>query len=266
MRRIILVLFFACLGAGAARAQLFIEEGKVVLAVSGGDRVNKSLTIHNTSKDPVDVKVYWEDFEYQPPYDGTKNFMPAGSSKTSASQWVSFSPQTFRLPAFARQQIDYSVSVPSQVTEGHYGALFFEKAGDNVKTETGVSVIVRVGCLFFIEPKDKSKKAVISDIQLGGKKLQGAFTNQGNAILIPRMTYNIMDEREGVVADRGEVKKSYVPPGATAQWEITLPQGLNAANYTLILNTDLDNGDVIVKEIQLSRGASGALELKNIRD
>ena len=111
-----------------AQAQLFLEQAKVSLDVSGGEHLNGSLLIHNTSSEAVNIKVYWEDFEYKPPYDGSKNFLPAGTAPASASQWVTFSPQTFSIPAFGQQKIDYTVSVPSQIQEGHYGVLFFERS------------------------------------------------------------------------------------------------------------------------------------------
>ena len=99
--RIIFLLFCAVgLLTAQAQAQLFLEQGKVSLAVSGGDHLNGTLLIHNTSSESADIKVYWEDFEYKAPYDGTKNFLPAGTAPGSASQWVAFSPQTFTLPPF----------------------------------------------------------------------------------------------------------------------------------------------------------------------
>ena len=100
---ILLGVFFPA----TAKAQLFLEEGKVVLAVAGGDRINKSLTVTNTSKEELRVKVYWEDFQYQPPYDGTKKFFPAGIGPASASKWINHSPQEITLPAFGKQKIRF---------------------------------------------------------------------------------------------------------------------------------------------------------------
>src|ERR1700679_3463586 len=126
LRIVVLTLCLAGIITGEAKAQLFLEDGKKVLAVSGGDHLNGSLLIHNTSSQQADVKVYWEDFEYKPPYDGSKNFLPAGTAPASASQWVIFSPQTFSIPAFGQQKVSYTVSVPAVIQAGHYGVLFFE--------------------------------------------------------------------------------------------------------------------------------------------
>ena len=177
-------------------AQLFLEDGKVTLAVSGGEHTNGSLLIHNTSSEQADIKVYWEDFEYKAPYDGTKNFLPAGTAPASASQWVTFSPQVFTMPAFGQQRIDYTVTVPSQIQEGHYGVLFFERSSDPLKNEGGVTLVTRVGCLFFIEPRIRSKKLFYKILDLKANSITANFVNQGNVILIPRTTYYIM-QKEG---------------------------------------------------------------------
>ena len=177
-----------------AHAQFFLEQAKVSLAVSGGDHRNGSLLIHNTSRRSGVYQVYWEDFEYKAPYDGTKNFLPAGTAPGSASQWVTFSPQTFTMPGFGQQSIDYTVTVPSQIQEGHYGVLFFERTADPLKMKQGLSVVTRIGCLFFIEPNNKDKKAVIQDIAVKANGLTASFVNQGNVVLIPHTTYYIMQE------------------------------------------------------------------------
>ena len=246
-------------------AQLFLEQGKVVIAVSPGEHTSGSLLIHNTSSDKSIVKVYWEDFEYKTPYDGTKEFLPAGTAPGSASQWVIFSPQVFTLPAFGRQKINYTVTVPSTIKEGHYGVLFFERSSDPLNSDTGVTLVTRVGCLFFIEPKEKNKKAVLQDIGLKGNNLTASFVNQGTVVLIPHTTYYIM-EGEGMVLLRGEAKKLYIPAGATASLEIPLKKEFKAGQYTLVVNSDLEDGDVVVKEIGLAVNGSGQLTIENTQN
>jgi len=260
----IIFLMFSIVGilATDANAQLFLEQGKVVIAVSPGEHSSGSLLIHNTSSDKSIVKVYWEDFEYKTPYDGTKEFLPAGTAPGSASQWVIFSPQVFTLPAFGRQKIDYTVTVPSTIKEGHYGVLFFERSSDPLNSDTGVTLVTRVGCLFFIEPKEKNKKADLQNMGIKDSSFTTTFVNQGNVVLIPHTTYYIM-EGEGVVLIRGEAKKLYVPPGASASLEIPLKKKFKPGQYTLVVNSDLEDGDVVVKEIGLTVDPSGQLVIGN---
>ena len=263
----IIFLVFCAVGMlnAQAQAQLFLEQAKVSLDVSGGEHLNGSLLIHNTSSDAMNIRVYWEDFEYKAPYDGTKNFLPAGTAPASASQWVTFSPQTFTMPAFGQQKIDYTVSVPSQIEEGHYGVLFFERSVTGKLNNEAVSLVTRIGCLFFIEPGNKSKKAVLQDIVLKADSLTVSFVNQGNVILIPHTTYYVMQEG-GLVLNRGESKKLYVPPGVSASLEVPLKKKLDPGHYTLVVNSDLEGGDVVVKEIGLAVDASGQLTIENSQD
>lgn len=265
IKKILWMVVFCVACAGQAGAQFFIEEGKVVLPVSGGERVNKFITIDNTSKEAMDVKVYWEDFQYQAPFDGSKQFLPAGTAPGSASGWVQYMPQEFRIPPFGKQKIDYTVSVPQNVTGGHYGVLFFEKSAGSAADATGVKIVTRIGCLFFIEAKDSVKKASLGDVVLAGNAVTGSLTNSGNVVLIPRTTYYMMD-MSGMVVDRGELARLYVPPDGVASWKMTLPQGLAAGKYSLILNADLDEGDIVVKEITLDRNSSGEFVVEKVQD
>ena len=248
-----------------AKAQLFLEQGKVNITVSNGEHTNGSLLIHNTSSEKANIKVYWEDFEYKAPYDGTKEFLPAGTAPASASSWVSFSPQVFTMPAFGQQKIDYTVTAPAQVQGGHYGVLFFERSSDLPTSDAGVTLVTRVGCLFFIEPKDKKKKAVLQDIGVKPEGITANFVNQGDVILIPHTTYYIM-QQDGLVSLRGESKKLYVPPGVSAPLAISLKKKLSQGNYTLVVNCDLEEGDVVIKEIGLAVDASGQLTVTNSQD
>lgn len=260
MRFIAFTILLACcvLFPVTAKAQLFLEDGKVVLAVSPGDHINKSLTVSNTSAEELHVKVYWEDFQYQPPYDGTKKFFPAGVGPASASKWVTYSPQEITLPPYGKQKIDYSISVPEQISGGYYGVLFFERTGVTIKDVSGLDIITRVGCLFFIEPKDAVRKASVDKISVNGSKLTGDFINTSAITLIPRIVYYIMEEG-GMVKDRGELKKIYVPAGATASWELPVPADLEAGHYSVVINIDLGNESVATKEVSLTKDVAGQL-------
>ncbi len=251
--------------SSTANAQLFLEEGKVVLAVEGGDHINKSLLISNTSAESIRVKVYWEDFQYEAPFEGTKKFLPAGVGPASASSWVSYTPQEFTLPAFAKQKIDYSISVPQGINSGHYGVLFFERSGQNVKDVSGLDIIVRVGCLFFFEPKNAPRRASVDNVTIKGENIVGDFTNTSALTILPRMVYYITDEG-GLVKDRGELKKLYVPAAASVSWELPLPSNLSPGRYSIVMNIDLSDENVLTKELSLTKGVSGQLSLEQTKD
>jgi hypothetical protein len=157
------------------------------------------------------------------------------------------------------------MTVPSQAKGGYYGVLFFEKKSAPLSTGTALDIVTRVGCLFFIESKDSTRKGAIEGLQISADTLSGSFINQGDVVLIPTTTYYIMDEG-GMVVDRGEVGKLYLPPGATAPWQFNVPGNLGSGRYSLIINSDLGEGNVVVKEIALAKDASGRITIEGTRD
>jgi len=248
-----------------AEAQLFIEDGKVVLSASGGEHINKSVTVVNTSKEQAQVRVYWEDFQYQPPYDGTKKFYPAGVGPASASKFINYSPQEISIPPFGKEKIDYTINVPDQFDKGLYGVLFFEQTGTGVKKDvTGVNIVTRAGALFFIEPKAAARESALDKIEIKDGNVSGSFVNKSSITLIPRMVYYFMED-EGMVKDRGELKNLYVPSGETASWSFPMPTDLTGGHYTLVINADLGDENVLTKEIALTKAGSNQWSL-NIGD
>lgn len=246
-------------------AQILIEEGKVKLDVNATESISKSLNIYNTSKESIPVKVYWQDFQYVPPFDGTKNFSPAGSDAHSVSKWITFSPAEFVLPPNSRKELRYSIKVPEGVKGGYYGVLFFEKGVVDRESITGVNLITRVGCLFFLETKDKSKQSEISEMSIANKELHGNFLNKGDVIQIPQGIFYIMD-KEGIVIDRGELQKFYLPPAKSAKFSVPLPKDLTEGSYTTVITFDLDEGDSVVKEVDFQNDPVSGIKILEQRN
>lgn len=264
IRIFLLVLGFAGILSLPASAQIFAETGKINLEAAPGQAISDSMMVHNTSNQGVKVKAYWEDFTYQPPFDGTKKFLPAGSAKDSMSSWVSFSPQEFTLAPFAKQAIAYVIKVPEDFKGGHYGVMFFERQDDNqpmVDEATGVRIVTRVGSLFFLVPENKDKSAAIENLNLSGGQLTGDLQNQGDVILIPSATFYVLDP-EGMVVDRGEVQSLYLPPGEKGNFTVQLKDDLPAGQYTVVFTFDLQDGDVLVKEVDFEKSSLKSSILK----
>lgn len=266
MKKLVFFLLFIVAATPCAMAQVFIEQGKVNLSVNPGDHINDTITINNTTNKEVKVKVYWEDFSYQPPFDGAKKFSPAGTLKASLARWVEFSPRDFTLAPFAKKSISYTMNVPSNAKGGYYGVLFVEPENKELSGgNKGVKIITRVGCLFFVETGDRNKQATINDLSVSGCSLKGLFRNEGNIILLPQATYYVID-REGNVVDRGELKKYYLPPDEAADFDLELNKDLPVDDQTLVLTFDLQNGDVIVKEIDFTKNSDIDCHINAVRD
>ena len=263
--RVVLVLWMAAFGCTAASAQVLLEEGKVKLDVIPGENIAGKLTLHNTSATEVGMKLYWEDFVYKPPYDGSKDFLPQSSTEHSIADWANVSSRTLKFPPFAKKEIPYTMNIPDDFRKGHYGVLFFEKQNREAVSEKGVNIVSRVGCLFFVEPKNKIKKMDLKNFRFTGKELTADFTNQGNVILIPDGTFYIIDQ-EGMVFDRGQIKKIYLPPGETGQYTMVFHADLAPGPYTLVMTIGLEDDDVAVKEIDFRKSYPSDFNIVEIRD
>lgn len=255
MKKIFIFIFGFCFFSTLASAQMMVEQGKVFMNLNAGDSASGEISFHNTSDQELHVSAYWQDFEYQEPFDGAKEFLPKGLSAYSAADAITFSPSEFTLAPYGKKQISYVIRTPEVFDRGLYGVLFFENAPKNAIVEgKGVSLVTRVGSLFFIEPTTKKKTAVINNITANADALNGQLTNQGKTILIARAIYYVMTQ-DGMVADRGELENLYLPPDKTADFSIAI-NSLNSGTYSLILTMDLQEGDSVVKEIDFSKSGS----------
>lgn len=251
--------------ASPASAQIFLEEGKVALELKPGENITKTLTVHNTSDKEFKVKAYWQDFVYQPPFDGTKKFFPLGSNPHSAGSWVSFSPRDFTLAPFAKKDISYVINVPGDIQGGYYGVLFVEKEAEESKEIRGLNIVSRIGCLFFLESENKNKKAELGDISIESSQVKAALMNQGDVVLIPDGTFYLMDA-DALAVDRGSINKVYLPPGERADYQFQFNKDLPAGTYTLVVTLDLGSGDVMTKEIDFTKKSGDNFQILEIRN
>ena len=246
-------------------AQLLMEKSKVQLTVDPGDTIVDSIALHNTSERPMELTIYWEDFEYLPPFDGKKKFMPAGTSPYSMAHWISYSPQEVTIPPQSKKDINFTIKVPRSATGGHYGVFFFEQGSRAKSDVTGVTIVTRLGSLFFIETAGKNKTSSLKDLTADGNRLEGIFVNQGDVILFPEGIYYIMD-KEGLVSERGELDKIYLPPAQEAAFGLDVPNSLKAGEYTLVLTFDLGDGYSVVKEVDFRMNTDSTFDILQQRD
>jgi hypothetical protein len=259
---VIVAVICAC---ASAQAQVLLEEGKVRVNVVADENIDGKLTVHNTSDAQISLKVYWEDFVYKAPFDGSKNFLPKGTSDYSLASWVNVPTQTLQVPPFSKRNVPYLINVPEDIAQGHYGVLFFEKTMSEETPSKGMNIISRAGCLFFVEPKNKAKRIELDNFRFAEKGLTADFTSRGNVIIIPDGTFYIIDEG-GMVFDRGEIKKIYLPPGETADYTLAFNDGLASGTYTLVMTLDLDDGDVAVREIDFTKSGSSDHKVLTVRE
>ncbi len=261
----LLCCFFLALLPRLGFAQLLLEEGKISRSLKSGETVVGKVKINNTTDREVSVKAYWQDFSYTPPFDGNKKFSQAGTLPTSCAGWVNFFPQNFTLKAYEKKEISYNIKFPAEPKGGYYGVLFFEDVNGQKSEATGLNVVARLGCLFFLETAGTPKHAEVSDITASQNQVSGEFTNKSQIILIPKGIFYMMNN-EGVIFDRGEIEALYLPAGEDAPFFITVSDKIPLGTHTLVLTFDLGDGDSIVKEIDFSKKDASSVEILQVRD
>lgn len=253
-----------CFLSSNAYAQVMIEQGKVIIKANPGETIVNKLPIHNTSTtNSINLRAYWEDFIYTEPFAGEKDFMAAGTSEYSASRWINFSPQQFTLQPKGSQMISYSIQIPVDAKGGYYGVLFLEEGEGKMDSNIGVSVVTRVGALFFIEVTNSTRKCKVDNLKFADKKFSGDFANLGDVILIPDATYYILDE-EGLVAERGEIKKFYLPPQKTAIFEVETGEKLPAGKFTAIFTFDFGGGENFTYEFDFEKSEDQVIVISSL--
>jgi hypothetical protein len=247
-----------------------LDQPKVRLIVPPGQSKAGRIEVKNDSKEPKAVKIYVEDWAYTAD-DGSKKFMPSGTTDLSCANWISFAPAEFIVPALGKQYVNYTVKVPKEAVGGHYAVLFFESAMGNLpeKTEAMVSmpVAIRIGSLFYIEPEGTiNRTAELGKLSLERKSnseplaINLDFKNTGNVDIIAAGNFNIID-KQGIVYSRGEFSnKIYTFAGNTAKFTATTKEPLPKGKYDFIITLDLGQaleelgmgrGPILVKEAEI---------------
>lgn len=260
-----LTVFF-CLGVVPdCLAELVLDKGKITEVIVPGQVVSGALNLRNTGNDPIRLKIYFEDFLYKQPFDGTKKFLPMGSTDYSCGEWVQISPQELVLPPLTSKKVTYLIKPPSELKKGgYYGVLFFENMPGE-QAGGGLQIITRVGCLFFLETAGSQKRTRLVEPMVTGNRLDMGFLNEGEIIVIAKVTYYVMDS-QGMAIDRGEVNTFYLPPKEKFPVSIEMNKNLAPGKYTIVLTFDLGEGEVIVREVDLTKSSLGISSVAEIRD
>lgn len=269
MKKLLLTLIgfisLFCTITTSAQAQFVVEQSRIEKVVAPGKSYVNKMVLHNTTGETRKVRMYWQDFRYKEPFDGEKEFLPAGAHEYSLSNWATIDRDYATVPAKGSITVQYSIKVPVDADGGYYGVLFFEEDNPNNITSTGVKIVMRIGTIFFISTDANRDHASVDNLAFENETLKGQITNTGRMILFPEGTYYILDP-EGLVADRGEFDKKYLPAGETASFEAEVKSNLQAGDYSAILTFDLGEGYGHVNEIDFIKNSDGTFTIKRIRD
>ncbi|MFH0827046.1 MAG: hypothetical protein V1923_04070 [Candidatus Omnitrophota bacterium] len=257
----VLFLFFS----STAFAQLVLDKREIKIDAKPGETVSGSVTVSNLYGQAVTLKAYLEDFIYEAPFRGFKTVLPLGSTSRSFGKWVSITTPLFIVPSKSKQEVTYSVKVPQNALGGYYAVLFFEKGDGAVSGEKGVGIKEKAGCALFLETTNKTKEAKINKLTVLEDRIESSLMNSGDCLLIAQGSYYIMDDK-GIVADRGQMQKVYLPAGGEAAFSVKISEKVPSGKYNLVINFDTGEGKTFIKEADFSKDKAGSLKILTQRD
>lgn len=270
----ILLIYFASLplithGLGVSLMRL--KTPKVRVSVPPGGSTSEEIEIENPAGEEMAIRVYVEDWVYSS-QDGAKNFSAPGTTETSCSNWITFSPKDFSLPPYGKRIIHITVNVPEDAIGANYSVIFFETLLSPASKDPGtasVNLMGRLGTLIYVQSEGTIEKKVdFFNLKIARKKdepgyqITGDIANRGNCNSNIDGTFNIIDN-EGNVFARGAFNTAYTLQGdkavMTAGWDENLPKG----EYFIVVSLDA-GGTPIIGELTVEIDDKGTIAKSEI--
>lgn len=259
------IYIFISVNLVLAHEIVHLDRAKIRLSILPGEKKTGQITITNPSNQTKEIRVYLEDWYYLSPFDGSKEFKPAGTLPNSCSVWISFSPSEFEILPFGRQILNYIVSVPEDIEGGYYSVLFFEELLGKPEVEEGISVgvAVRIGALFYIEPEGKVlRKTKLENVSIDREgsslEIKADLINTGNADITAKGNFHIID-RKGMVYARGKFNDVYTFPKDKAKISSKSTAKLKEGIYNLIITLQFEERGTEVLEAEINVDSKGKI-------
>jgi len=237
---IIIMLGFGIWSLGFENAEAFslsIDPPHVNIDVAPGQASTGYIRVENLDSDPIKVEAFTEDWTYIS--DGSKNFVPAGSTKLSCSKWIKLDPVNFDIEPKTSKMVKYTIAVPKESIGGHYSVIFFKSSlgAGQYKGQT-VGLAGRIGTIVYQSSGKIIKYGLIENVSIKKDEktketfINVTFRNRGNVYLSAKGKVSILD-KSGNVLDTISVENLNTIPGDVMtkkiKYEKALPQGI----YTL---------------------------------
>lgn len=237
---------------------IMIDQPKIDLTLSPGEIHSGRIRVENTSDKVVDVKIYLEDFKYTAPYDGSKEFSPAGSLERSCARWIVFNPKSLTLGPYEKKYIDYVLKVPADARGQYNAVLFFETSLGAVRENSnGANMLFlgRIGALFFVKTPDARQNARLEGLLFEGSSIKGVLNNAGDSLVSGVLSYYIIDKESNLIT-REKIGEYYLLPGDQAEFNAKIDLSEWRPGLTAFLSFDMGQGNTATAEIALPSSIS----------
>ncbi len=200
------------------------------------------LNVSNDGDTPVPMRASAMDLWYDSATN-EKVFGRPGTLPNSASNWVTFVPPAFTVPAHGAGKVKVTITPPAGAAGGSYAVLFVESKPAHAGTADGKPIYanVRLGALlllaadgtedFHIEVTDPTLTPPAANRNLA---LTFRLANTGNSHIFPEARLAILGaDRQVVARAEGETKRFF--PGQRDSLSLAWPGTLPSGEYTAVL-------------------------------
>ena len=243
-----------------------VSPPSIHLSTPPGGTDSGTITVENKSDSSIDMQAYVEDWVYNP--DGSKKFLPPGSTPLSCAKWINIYPKKFHLEPKDRMGVQYTISIPEDAEGGHYTVIFFESivGDDDAEGELMVRFAGRIGTIIYQETKGKvDKSASIVSFECGrpdqNKPLEAKviFKNEGNTYIKAEGVMQIIDGKGNIFGRRG-LGPINTLPGDTMEYSTEWLGQLEEGEYDVIATFDTGLDTPLIAETKIKIVSGGGIE------
>lgn len=251
----ILGIFVVFLLTWSVAFQINLEPSRMDVVLKAGSTLRKTMTLSNTDKDPVQVKVYLNDWTMKK---NQKVFLEAGTTPYSLVNSIRLFPASFVLKGGESKEVAITMTSSGSEAGGQYGVVFFETQPLSKTKGSGLIFGGRIGCLIGKEIEGTQKRIYeLKDYRssLFAKKISFEFTlkSESNVMLRPSGTLVIYDNEAGKVVYKEVLSDISVFPGDTTFYkkDSVLPVPLKSPKgLSVLLTLDFGENEMLMKELK----------------
>jgi len=251
-RLIVLLALISTISAAPAASQtLGLTPAEVRAAFKPRQVVQFELNVSNDGDTPVPMRASVMDLWYDKATND-KVFGTPGSLPHSASNWVTFVPPVFTLPAHGTGKVKVVVTPPPEAAGGSYAVLFVESkpelAPDTTPGGRPIYANVRLGALILLAAEgtetfhvEVTNAALTPPTPQHGLELAFQLENTSNTHIFPEARLVILNtDRQPVARTDGEAKRFLPGQKDTMHvtWAGTLPPGEYSGVLTIRYGKD----------------------------
>jgi len=270
MTRAVILLGLLCAAARPTAAQsLGLTPAEIRASFKPQQVVQFELNVSNDSDRPIPMRASVMDLWYDTATN-EKIFGTPGSLPHSASNWITFVPPTFTLPAHGTGKVKAVVTPPADSSGGSYAVLFLESkpelAPDATPGGKPIYANVRLGALILLSAEatetfhiDVTQVTLTPPTATRGLEVAFQVENTSNTHVFPEARLVLLDaDRHPVARSDAEAKRFF--PGQKDAMKVTWNGTLPAGDYTGVLTIRYGKDQVYTQLLPFRVGGTTTAE------